>query len=73
MKLRGKVLKKFEDKETGKKYAPTGYSETEEYTDKEYVYPDIYVAEKKRYEELEKKGYVGKGELVEEKRFRIEE
>ena len=73
MKLRGKVLQKFEDKETGKIYAPKGYKEIEEYTDKEYVYPDIYVAEKKRYEELEKKGYVGKGELVEDNKFRIEE
>lgn len=53
MKLQGKVLKSFRDKETGKVYSPQD----------EYKEADIYVAERSRYQILERKGFVEKGSL----------
>ena len=63
MKLKGKVLKRFNDKNTNILYEPkTDYKDA-----------DIYEAEKQRYEELFYKGYVEKGELVENNnRFKTE-
>lgn len=73
MKLEGKVLKRFKDKNTGKIYAPKGTVDIEEYTNKQKFYNSIFSADKERYEELEKQGYVSKGKLVEDKKYKIEE
>lgn len=55
MKLRGKVLKAFNDgKDNNKRYSPAD----------EYKEADIFEADKDRYIDLEKKGFVGKGEKV---------
>lgn len=56
MKLQGKVLKSFNDKETGKLYTPKD----------EYKEADLFVADKPRYEKLYSLGYVEKGKLYEE-------
>ena len=53
MKLQGKVLKNFRDKESGKLYEAQD----------EYKEADVFVAEKTRYQLLEKKGFVEKGSL----------
>ena len=75
MQLQGEVLKRFRDtKENNKLYAPKGTKDVEEYTGEEVTYPHIFKAEKSRYEELEAKGYVGKGSVVREKKsYKIEE
>ena len=75
MKLQGEVLKRFRDTQDGGKiYAPKGTKDVEEYTNEETTYPHIFKAEKTRYEELEAKGYVGKGSVVKEnKSYKIEE
>lgn len=75
MKLQGEVLIRFADSKNGNKiYAPKGNVEVEEYTGKKKTFPHIFTADKERYEELEKKGLVGKGELVEEKKkIKVEE
>ena len=75
MKLQGEVLKRFRDtKNNNKIYAPKGTKDVEKYTGEETTYPHIFVAEKTRYEELEAKGYVGKGRIVSEKKsYKIEE
>ena len=55
MKLKGKVLKAFNDsKDNNKRYSPAD----------EYKEADIFEADKDRYTDLEKKGFVGKGEKV---------
>lgn len=55
-------------------YAPKGTKDIKEYTNEETTYPHIYKADKTRYEELEAKGYVGKGKVVNEKKnYKIEE
>ena len=58
MKLMGEVLKPFNDGQDGFKV----YTPKDEYKD-----ADIFVAERERYEDLERRGYVGKGKKVEEK------
>lgn len=75
MKLQGEVLKRFRDtKDNNKLYAPKGTKDVEEYTNEETTYPHIFKADKQRYEELEAKGYVGKGKVViEKKSYNIEE
>ena len=75
MRLQGEVLKRFRDtKDNGKMYAPKGTKDIEEYTGEETTYPHIFKADKARYEELETKGYVGKGSIVNEKKsYKIEE
>ena len=75
MKLQGEVLKRFRDtKDNNKVYAPKGTKDVEKYTNEETTYPHIYKADKSRYEELEEKGYVGKGSIVREKKsYKIEE
>lgn len=68
MKLQGEVLIRFADSKNGNKiYAPKGNVEVEEYTGKKKTFPHIFTADKERYEELEKKGLVGKGKILEEK------
>lgn len=75
MKLQGEVLKRFRDtQDRNKVYAPKGTKDIKEYTNEETTYPHIFVADKERYEELETKGYVGKGSIVNEKKsYKIEE
>ncbi|MEE1282766.1 MAG: hypothetical protein UHK60_11065 [Acutalibacteraceae bacterium] len=75
MRLQGEVLKRFRDvKNGGMMYAPEGTKDIQEYTNEETTYPHIFVADKERYEELEAKGYVGKGGMVNEKKsYKIEE
>lgn len=75
MELQGEVLKRFRDTKDGDKiYAPKGTKDIEEYTENETTYSHIFKAEKRRYEELEAKGYVGKGRIVKEKKsYKIEE
>ena len=74
MKLQGEVLKRFKDKNENKVYAPKGTKDVEEYTNEETTYPHIFMADKVRYEELEAKGYVGKGSNAKEKKiYKIEE
>lgn len=75
MKLQGEVLQRFRDTKDGNKvYAPKGTKDIEEYTNEETTYPYIFKADKTRYEELEAKGYVGKGKVVNEKKnYKIEE
>ena len=74
MKLQGEVLKRFRDTKENKVYAPKGTKDIEEYTENETTYPHIFKADKTRYEELEAKGYVGKGSVVTEKKnYKIEE
>ena len=75
MELQGEVLKRFRDTKDGDKiYAPKGTKDIEEYTENEKTYPHIFKADKQRYEELEAKGYVGKGSVVKEKKsYKIEE
>lgn len=74
MKLQGEVLKRFRDTKENKVYAPKGTKDIEEYTNEETTYPHIFKADKSRYEELEAKGYVGKGSMVNEKKtYKIEE
>ena len=75
MRLQGEVLKRFRDvKNGGMMYAPKGTKDVEKYTNEETTYPHIFVADKERYEELEAKGYVGKGSMVNEKKsYKIEE
>ena len=75
MKLQGEVLKRFRDvKNGGMMYAPKGTKDIQKYTNEETTYPHIFVADKERYEELEAKGYVGKGSIVNQKKFyKIEE
>ena len=75
MELQGEVLKRFRDTKDGDKiYAPKGTKDIEEYTNEETTYPHIFKADKLRYEELEAKGYVGKGSVVKEKKsYKIEE
>ena len=74
MELQGEVLKRFRDTKENKVYAPKGTKDIEEYTNEETTYPHIFKAEKSRYEELEAKGYVGKGRIVNEKKsYKIEE
>lgn len=58
MKLTGDVLKPFNDTQDNlKSYKPKD----------EYTPADKYTAEKERYEDLYRKGYVTKGKVVEEK------
>lgn len=75
MRLQGEVLKRFRDvKNGGMMYAPKGTKDIQKYTNEETTYPHIFVADKERYEELEAKGYVGKGSMVNEKKsYKIEE
>lgn len=75
MKLQGEVLKRFRDTKDGDKiYAPKGTKDVAKYTNEETTYPHIFKADKSRYEELEAKGYVGKGSMVNEKKnYKIEE
>ena len=75
MRLQGEVLKRFRDvKNGGMMYAPKGTKDIQEYTNEETTYPHIFVADKERYEELEAKGYVGKGSVVKERKsYKIEE
>lgn len=75
MKLQGEVLQRFRDtKDNDRVYAPKGTKDIEEYTNEETTYPHIFKADKLRYEELEAKGYVGKGSVVKEKKsYKIEE
>ena len=75
MRLQGEVLKRFRDvKNGGMMYAPKGTKDIQEYTNEETTYPHIFKADKIRYEELEAKGYVGKGSMVNEKKsYKIEE
>lgn len=74
MKLQGEVLKRFRDTKENKVYAPKGTKDIEEYTNEETTYPHIFKADKSRYEELQEKGYVGKGSVVSEKKtYKIEE
>lgn len=55
MKLRGEVLKAFNDsKDNFKRYTPAD----------EYKEADIFEADKDRYTDLERKGFVGKGEKI---------
>lgn len=55
MKLKGEVLKAFNDsKDNFKRYTPAD----------EYKEADIFEADVERYSDLERKGYVGKGEKV---------
>ena len=64
MKLRGKVIKTFNDKDTKKVYTPKD----------DYKDADVFEADRPRYEELYYKGYVEKGELVEDNnRLQIKE
>lgn len=75
MKLTGEVLQRFADgKDNMKIYAPKGEKDIDQYTNEETTYPHIFTADKERYEELEKKGYVSKGKVVEEKKnkFKLE-
>lgn len=75
MKLTGEVLKRFSDgKDNNKIYAPKGTIDTKEYTGEEITYPSTFTAEKERYEQLEKLGYVSKGKIVQEKKnkFKLE-
>ena len=74
IKLQGEVLKRFRDTKENKVYAPKGTKDIQEYTNEETTYPHIFKADKTRYEELEQKGYVGKGKVVNEKKsYKIEE
>lgn len=75
MKLQGEVLKRFRDTKDGNKvYAPKGTKDIAEYTYEETTYPHIFKADKTRYEYLQTKGYVGKGEIIKEKKsYKIEE
>ena len=65
MKLTGKVLKPFNDsKDNFKEYTPKD----------DYKDADVFTAERERYEDLYRKGYVEKGKLVEDKKsFKFEE
>lgn len=75
MQLMGEVLKRFADsKNNNKIYAPKGTKDIEEYTNKETTYPHIFKADRVRYEELQAKGYVAKGSVLNEKKsYKIEE
>lgn len=57
MKLQGKVLKAFNDKNTGKLYRPKD----------EYKDADVFEADENRYLELFHWGYVEKGKVVDKK------
>lgn len=75
MELQGQVLQRFRDtKDKNKLYAPEDEKDIDKYTGEEITYPHIFRADKVRYESLEAKGYVGKGSIVNQKKFyKIEE